>query len=240
MHYSVRIMKTLRAKFFVGATLSAAIILVLLVIQFFTLTALTRVQNDLHDAEVEVNKAFETSHLGEVLYSTIADAIINRSPDFEDQWAGAKKLAATTIAEFEKDTTDPEGAKLLVGAVSAFEELSRLFEVELIPQLKTFKGVSTAMRELDGEMDVQKGVLREKFLALAELKRAKANEYDATFVALGTDSLSLSLILGVLGILLSLFVSLWTRSSVLRPLKAQLVLLKDMAEGKIIGKLAKI
>jgi len=232
MHYCFLIMKTLRAKFLVGATLSAGIILVLLVNQFFTLTALTTLQNNLRKAEVTVNKAFDTSHLGEVLYSTIADAIINRSADFEEQWAVAKKKASATLAEFQNDTSDPEGEKLLLGAASAFEELSRLFEVELITQLKTFKGVSTQMRELDGEMDVQKGVLREKFLALAELKRAQADNYDAAFVARGTDSLSLSLLLGVVGILLSLFVSLWTRASVLNPLNAQLILLKGMAEGE--------
>ncbi|MEI8094895.1 MAG: methyl-accepting chemotaxis protein [Spirochaetales bacterium] len=223
-------MVTLRVKLLASSLLSMLLVIVLIGSQFVTTTLLNREQAAGQASTQAATAAIANSRLGEVIYSRIADLIINGSDTPDSDWADSKAAVAKSLDDFAAFLGEnPDDQDLYDTAKFAFENLTEIVEGSLLPLLKKNANLSDELRRIDRNMDLQRNVMRKNFLKLGESFRAQVETHAQAYRDLGDLSLKVNLVVGLFGVLVGLLLQFWTRRSALSPLRAQTTLLGQMA-----------
>ena len=224
--------KTLRAKLRLSLGLSCVVALGLIGNLVLTVNSLETSQKTLHEATLATRVAYENSYLSDRVYSAVASAILTRATDFESEWTAARNAAEGHIAEYLDHPISDDERKLMEAAKDEMNIIVGLFRDKMIPLLGNSSAITQEIRGMAAEIDAQRHLMKQKFLAVVDMKNALANQESARYTEVGNQSLWTGLGFGFVGLTLIFLISTWTRRAVLGPLSAQIALLNDMASGE--------
>ncbi|HEV2673262.1 MAG TPA: methyl-accepting chemotaxis protein [Aliidongia sp.] len=223
---------TLSGKLLLGAALTVLIFLALSGAFYVTLQD----QRALQDRGMEsVNIALDVTELagaGGELYTVVADAEINRDlAQTRKDWAVQKARVTDTLSKLDRTAAEGREKDLLRNARVGLQEIIRIFEAEMLPELEKTPDLTPAIRTLDGKIDGAREKMTEALVEYREIQKKNAEASDEAFDSAGHRGSVLSLILSAVGILLSIGIAFWLRAGISRPIQGMTQVMKRLAAG---------
>ena len=201
---------------------------------FLNLKNFRSIQDDGITQMKAADKATEASFVGAKAYQVIADAIINRNLEQTPKdWADIQKDFADVTQAVDAMAITAEERAVADKGKAAIKQLTRIFEGEVLPLLKS-KDANTsweAIRSLDDQMDEQKKVIFESFSKFSEYKKSDAHAADSLFDEVTSQSLTLSIIIGAIIAIVSLFIGARIISSITNPIHYMIVVMERLANN---------
>jgi methyl-accepting chemotaxis protein len=209
----------LGAKLFLGF---GALIVLLLGLCLFAFLQFSRLQTMYGVAAARADDAAAISssaRVGPVVYTVIANAIINRDLVQNAQdWKEAKSKAANELEAVAK-FSDTEAEKAhVVKAQAAFDQLVTSFETKLLPLLAQTRETTKAMMDLDAGFDVSIATLDAELLTVKDSLHAEMKEADRGYAAAIQRAVELMLILAGIGAVFGIALAVFLARSITRPL----------------------
>jgi methyl-accepting chemotaxis protein len=172
--------------------------------------------------------------IGARLYQVVADAVINRQLDESRvHWAEVTKQSRDDMAQARGIADTPEEKRLVDEADKALANFVSLYEGRLRPLLEGGKASMDEVREVDGLLDEQAGIISQRMHGVAQSLAGEALEADRRFETVAKDVTLRSVVLGGGMLLILTGVSLWVLRSVLRPLGAAVAAVDRLAAGDL-------
>lgn len=223
----------IRTKLLINMAVSALVVAVLVIIGFIGISRLVKLQNrSIKLANASVNSA-RAAALASKLVQVINDAEINRDLDRSDkEWTKAKEEAIKDAEEVLKLADTDEERQLAADARKSLDETFNLYEKKMLPLLKGTNEVSQAIKEVDGEIDKPIGNIGEVMAKFQASVAKKAGDSDASFNTTSKSTTIFSVVIGLIGLAILTAMGFTLRRGIMKPLNAQLDMLKDMAQGE--------
>lgn len=184
--------------------------------------------------------AHESANIDANLYQVIADAVINRElSDSEKAWAKVKQSSLQLMDKVQKIGDTPDEKRWASEANEGVKEIIRLYEVKMLPLLKTDVNNSKieSIRQIDGEIDAQSRKLSASMEQFAESMQKEAEDADHEFDAEGKAMIRNSIIIGLIILSLVIALSLWILFSIIRPLQGAVKFAGAVAAGDLTVKI---
>ncbi len=137
------------------------------------------------------------------LYEVIADAVINQDlKESAKLWSDISREMEEDLKELDRRADTREEHEWIASSASAWREVKDLYEKELLPLLERQQDEVTmaAIRELDGQIDGAKGKIAENIEKYAKSLAAEQVEADESFDAIAASTTTISIILGIIGL----------------------------------------
>lgn len=226
-------MATIKAKLLVNAAIITLAVILIVGIEFFYLETLQKLQNESATRAEDAQLALNASRVGLSLYQEIADAVINRNlDDTAKDWPDNRDRSLKLLDELAQAADTPEEEIWAREAREAAIEIVAIFEGKLLPLLKTTTGISPEITALDAEIDHLVEMIADATVKMAESLRQESQTANQAFDHTIHRSITMAIIVGLIGILLQLGMAGWLIRSIMRPLNAMIALLTDMAQGE--------
>ena len=155
---------------------------ILVGISLHALARLANLQDEGYELAQTQASAGEASLIGAQLYQVVADAIINRDLDkAKSDFAKQRSEAESDLEKLAK-AADTEAEKQAVAdARKAVETLAGLFEKQLLPILTEQNQFNPEIRKIDGSIDTQVQIIRDKLHVVAHSMADEAKKGDVLF-----------------------------------------------------------
>ncbi|PTW60457.1 methyl-accepting chemotaxis protein [Breoghania corrubedonensis] len=179
-------------------------------------------------------QAADMGSVGARLYRVIADAEINRDlVTTRKDWTEALAKERTQIQSIGEWATAPADAAAFKAGEAAINKLVDLFETTMMPELEKAEGMTTAIRELDSEIDDVVSEIKTSFRGLEALAMAEALHADTQF-----DDATSSALLWILGVMVASLavtfaISFKINRGISRGMSELLTAMNGIADGKL-------
>jgi signal transduction histidine kinase len=174
----------------------------------------------------------DAQHIGEDLYLVIANAIINRDlVKSEREWAAVTKVKRNQLQKVAAACDKPEQHAQVLEAQAAFDDIVRVFELEMLPLIKKGASVPGPLTDLDARLDVKIEAITKSLEPVARTMSAENARAAQEFHAVLTDSIRVGLGFSLFGVLAALFISTLTTRWIARPLAEITRAAGEMARG---------
>jgi methyl-accepting chemotaxis protein len=224
---------TIKAKLITSCIVTAAVVVTLVISGYLGTEKLGRLQAEVAQLTSNSREISEASANETKLYQVIADAEINRElGQTAKDWLVVKQEALKDADDVNKLAQTEQEKAWAAASQSATVEVINLFESQMMPLLKSSEMMTPAIRELDGKIDAPVKRIGENMSKFNEALKKEAKDADARFKQVRANMLSVSLIIGLIGLALVVAISLTALGRVMKPLTNQLQLLRDLAEGE--------
>lgn len=223
----------IRTRLILGSSVSILIISLLVFNNFSSMRRMA----DLHKSAIltytNAQAVLATSVIGNDLYSTFADTIINRKLDtvkteWDQKFAFDKGLLSGLFPVAETS----EERDLLAKTSSALSKMSGIYESQLWPLVQATPDITDEIRAVDGQVDVVVNDIKNSLVKLSDVLVKKAHAADRQFESDIQHIMLINLILGSIGVLISLGALFATIRIIMRPLRRQIAVLTDISEGE--------
>jgi len=226
-------MATIKSKIIINVVIILLTIIGIVGLNFYDLKELQQMQDIGARRAQDAVDAKEASMGGMALYQIIADAEINRELDkTAKEWSEKKAEVLKNVDLVIKATDTPEEKKLAEEVRAAVQEVATLFEGKMLPLLKSAEGLTPEIRDLDGKIDEQVAKIEsgmDKVVgSLQKEMKASDMEFDADIRRI----ITLSFIIGLIGILLQAGLAGWLLTTIMRPVNALRSMLQDISQGE--------
>ena len=174
----------IKNKLILNAVVFAAALLLLMWLAISGMAKLGQLQDAGYNVSLNATTATNETYIGARLYSVVADTIVNRDlAASKKDWAEVKTESLEAFAEVSKMADTPDEKQSVGEAKAALTEYISLYEQQIFPLLETLPKdqISEEVRELDGKIDVQKGILEDKMHKISASMQAEAATADAGF-----------------------------------------------------------
>lgn len=152
----------------------------------------------------------EASMGGMALYHIISDAMINRNLDKSAKdWAGKKAEVLANLDKVIGSFDTKEEKKQAEEIQTAIREVVRLFEVKMLPALKSTEEVSDEVWKIHDRINVQVNKVESGMDRLVLSLQMKMKVSDKEFGAVIRKTIMQAIIIGLTGILLQLWLAVW-------------------------------
>ncbi len=191
----------------------------------------TRIGGAVH-AE-NATRATEDAAMGMRLYQIVADAIIKR--DFGDTrkaWSKVREEMDTDLKTLAEIANTQEEEKVVADAVSAYHEIVRIFESEVLPELAKEDLASwSVIRNLDSRIEVQAEAISASLERFAEAKKQESAAADAAFDADGSRMVDIAIAVAI-AVAMAMVVAGWfILRSIVRPLSRLQNMIDNVAKS---------
>jgi methyl-accepting chemotaxis protein len=225
-------MATIKSKIIVNVIIVLLTVIAIASMNYFNLHKLKRLQDEGADNYKDAIVSKNAANIGSRLSSIIADAEINRELDqTAKDWAASKEQEGKLLEELGKQVSKEE-KEYFTAAKKAYDAEVTLFDSKMLPLLKSTTGITDEIKKLDGELDALGKAIRENTNKISDYMEKDAKKADEEFDATISAAITESLIIGLIGILFQAGLAGWLMTTILRPVNAMVVLLRDMAEGE--------
>ncbi len=226
-------MATIKSKLITNAAIVLLTVLVIVGLMYVDLKGLQRLQDNGAQRGQDAILASNGARVGLSLYAVIADTIINRNlEESGKKWAETKERNLKRLDEVEKVVDTKEEKEWAGDAKKSAQEIVTLYETKMLPLLKTTSGITKEILEVENAIDKQVAKVREDMLKIEESIDKETKLADQEFDRQITKMITISVIVGLVGILLQMGLAGWLIRSVLKPVNAMVEMLKDMAQGE--------
>ncbi|PKL24056.1 MAG: hypothetical protein CVV47_12405 [Spirochaetae bacterium HGW-Spirochaetae-3] len=205
-------------------------------INYSSLSALASLQRQGRARSIDAKSIAEASYVGSDLYRVIATLIINRDLDeFNAAWPARKARATARLDDILGMLDEGEDRAQALRANDALATLINTTESELV-QMATGSGsdrtvIAPAMRIVGYQIGLLVQKIETDLQTVSVSLEKKAIEADGKFAAVARSTVLLGVAIGIVGIMLALGAMLVNLRLVLTPLRSQLELLKEIAQG---------
>jgi methyl-accepting chemotaxis protein len=226
-------MATIRSKIIVNVIIILITLISIISLNYFDLRELQQMQDIGARRAADAVDAKEASMGGMALYQIIADAEINRELDkTAKEWASKKAEVFKNVEIVIKAADTPEEKKLAEEVKSAVQETVNIFESKMLPLLKATDGLTAEIRELDSKIDTQVNKIETIMDKVVDSLQKEMKASDEVFDANIRRMITLSLIIGLIGILLQAGLATWLMRTIMKPVDALRLMLMDISEGE--------
>ncbi|MEI7606384.1 MAG: HAMP domain-containing methyl-accepting chemotaxis protein [Rhodospirillaceae bacterium] len=223
---------TIGKRLIMGAALPALIIVGMVVGAWEAIDTLGVIQDEGAEHYSDALVAESAAGLAARLYQVIADSEINRElKASETDWAREKKEAEEVMAELARVVRTPADKQSFVAGKEAFAAVVRDYETAMLPLLRATDVVTPEIREADGKLDQILEAMTKNFESLRKSMKDKAKESDDQFDTTRKSVGRIALILGLIGLALSLGSALLINRSITGPLWALTEVLEKIGGG---------
>ena len=223
---------TISRKLFIGSLLSIAIFIGLSVSFSVNLSTLRALQDTGADAAAMATTVTQVAGAGGELYTIIADAEINRGLDQTDKdWKAKKNEVTDELAELDIAANQDDEKSAMKKAHEGYDQIIRIFEVDMLPALHTTKDITPAIRDLDSKIDSAREEMVTALSQFKDIQKKSAKAADEHFDEIGRAASNTSLILSSIGIFFSLVIAFWLRGSITMPIKNMTRVMKELSGG---------
>lgn len=171
----------------------------------------------------------EYSLMGATLYQAIANLVINKGSEAEQEWQAARKLVESNLENTSKIIDTDEEVKWLGVASKTFQDVFAKVDHELRPAISAED--QEKIRRIDGEID-QYLIITKEQLELLSKSIQKENEEQ---LASADSSLKLMsraiLIAAFLLLLIGAVIAAFLGKIIVNPVKATNAMIRDIADG---------
>ncbi|GFO67715.1 hypothetical protein GMLC_12940 [Geomonas limicola] len=225
---------TIRTKMMINTLASVLVVAALIASAYWGTGKLGNMQDKGAVLAAHAEDALEAAGMAAKLYQVIADAEINRDlNNSASEWAKAKKEAYQSVVEnMSTHAEGPEERRLVAEGKKGLDEVVSLYENKMLPLLKATPEVTKEIREVDDAIDKQVKSMAESMGLLRKYIDKKAKDADQAFDEVRATMRITCLLVGLLGLAVSISLSISTTQSVLGPLRKQMEVLQDMARGE--------
>ena len=226
-------MATIKSKMLVNVFGVIFIVIVIVAMNFFELRKIGKIQEENAERSRAAVLATAVEGAGRALYGIIADAVINRNlEESEKKWQESKAENKKRYEELGKHLDTPEEKQAFARAQQAEERIVALFEGEMLPVLKSSSGFTPEIQTIDGKIDEQMTIIHEATASIEADLATEMNLKQEEAKAKIRTAITVSIIIGLVGIVLQAGFAGWLVSQILKPIHAMVALLRDVAEGE--------
>jgi signal transduction histidine kinase len=201
----------------------------------YNISALLRLETlyrETYRLGIEMELATDAQHIGEDLYLVISDSLINRNLKLSASvWATAK---VENLAKLEKVAAaadlEQEREKVQL-ARQAFNEITQIYEREMLPLIRTGAMVPGPLAEIDARIDTRIELIGRSLEWVARSMSAENARAAQAFHTVLSDSVTVGLTFSLLGVLAALLISALTTKRIVRPLAEITEAAREMAQG---------
>jgi methyl-accepting chemotaxis protein len=224
----------IRTKLLLNGLIAVIVVIGLIIFGYVGTAKLGKLQDRGAQLASDAENAMEASGTASRMYQVIADAEINREMDKSmKDWAKIKEEALKDVGiDIAKIADTPEEKQWAADAKKALDEMIALYENKMIPQLKATKEITQGIKDLDAEIDKPVTALSEAMNKFRDSIDKEAKQADKDFDEVRSSTLTVSIIVGLIGLAILLTISFTTMQAVTKPLRLQTEMLKDMAQGE--------
>ena len=199
---------TISRKLFSGFAVAIAAGIALAAINLRTIADLRETQDHgaaAYETAIAMSKAAAAAPRA---YQIIADAVINRDlAETDKDWTTQKREFAELLAELRQSLTATDERRRIDDAEASYRKAEGIFENRVLPLLRQIEGVTSAVQEMDDEIDEAFAAAAEGFLALRDEMIATAKAGDTVFDAMGRRATILSLAVACLATIAMIIIS---------------------------------
>ncbi|HIJ61290.1 MAG TPA: methyl-accepting chemotaxis protein [Rhodospirillaceae bacterium] len=222
----------IEAKLSLGLTASVFAIATLLVGAVIANNRLGTIQDEGADAARNALVVSDATGIGNKLYQIIADAEINRELSNTDRdWAQTKSSAEAQLKEVALLVETAEDKAIFETSRSAYNQIVKIFEGEMLPILRTSNDISDKVRELDGNIDAPVKIMWDNFNTLRVKFAASARQADAVFDKTRYDYVLYGSIIAIILSGISISLAVISNRSVSRPIIRVTETMHAMVDG---------
>ncbi len=168
------------------------------------------------------------------LYQVIADAIINRDlAATEASWKAGVKEETRLLTILSTEIDAPEEQKALDGANADFAKIVGIFEGELLPLLRSSKGLTPEILAIDYRFDALMASYVSSIGLISGAMKAEMDSGDARYDQIQGATVLITLLVSAFAFLLGLGLALAIARSVSRPIRAVTAIAGKLAEGNM-------
>jgi methyl-accepting chemotaxis protein len=194
-------------------------------------------QDEGNQRAVDAMLAKDGAAIGATMYQVVADAVINHNlNETQKNWDAAKQESLEITKQLSERADTTEEKQWIAEGDKALQAFVALFENRMLPLLKEDGSISK-IREIDGLLDEQVGILSESMHKYMNSMQQEATEADELFDAVGDRTITMSMVIG--GVLLALLLGLsyWILVSITRPLNEAVGVANQLAAGDLTAKI---
>jgi len=160
----------------------------------------------------------DAQHIGEDLYLVIANAVINRDlVKSESEWAAVTHAKRIQLQKVAVACDQAQQHAKVLEAQAAFDDIVRVFELEMLPLIRKGAAVPGPLSDLDARLDVKIDAITKSLEPVARAMSADNARAAQEFHAVLTDSIRVGLGFSLFGVLAALFISTLTTRWIARP-----------------------
>ena len=224
---------SIRQKLVVNLAVIVAIVIGIFLSTYLGVARLGRLQDNGANLSGNAQISMEAGSMGLILYQIIADAEINRELEASaKKWTEKKEETVQDLARMEKIVDTPEERAELGAAKKAANGLFEAYETRMLPLLRQTRDMTPEIRAVDGEIDGYVQTVSASLQKVTDSINKEAIGGDKEFDAARSDMLTITIIIGVVGLLLAVVIGFLVIRSFVAATVAQLEMLKDIAQGE--------
>jgi len=230
------VLRTIKSRLVVSSLTLALLIGAMFAVSSSSLSALGGLQREGRARSIDAKAVAEASYVGSDLYRVIATLIVNRDLDeFGAAWPSRKAGATGRVEDVLATLGEGEDRARALRAADNLATLINQTESELVPLAGGAGSDRTTIAPAMRVIGYQVGLLVQKIeadlQAVSESLENEAVAADARFDAVARSAALIGVSIGMAGIALALGAMAVNLRLVLRPLRSQLGLLKEIAQG---------
>ncbi len=223
----------IKAKMTMNAAVAVVTVLVLVSLGYISNSKLGALQDRGAQLAADAENTMEAAATGVRMYKIIADAELNRNLEqTAKDWGKAKEEGLKDLDDIVKVSDTPDEKKWAAEGKKALDDMISIYENKMLPLLKATKEITPAILAVDDEIDKTVTALTEVMSKFRDSIDKEAKEADKQFDATRTSFQTMSAVVGIIGLILVILISITTQRGVMKPLNEQLEMLKDMAQGE--------
>jgi methyl-accepting chemotaxis protein len=211
----------------------------LLMLAWLAISGMARLgelQDTGYHESAKATTATNDTYIGARMYSVVADAMINRNLVVsEKEWAEVKAESLGQFAATTKLLDTAEETAISDKVQAALTEYINLYETQLFPLLKTLPKdqISEKVRVIDGEIDIQKGIIEDGMRKISTSMQLNAAKDDETFDSSRKSTINWFIV--IVGIIIAAIVwaSFQLIRSIINPLNQAEFMASSIAQGDL-------
>jgi signal transduction histidine kinase len=209
----------IKNKLAAGFSICVLLMVVVVGINFLALQRLDKLYLETLKRSMDMELATDAQHIGEDLYMIIANAVINRNMvKTEQDWEVGKKDNLAKLVKVAIAADTPEELAKLKEARSAFNDIIRIYEQELLPLIKQGATVPGPLADIDARIDTKIDVIDQALEWVARSMSEDNQKASREFHAVLAKTISFGLFISMIGVVAALFISTLTTRQIVRPL----------------------
>ena len=191
-----------------------------------------RTLNDQHEQAARSSAAAqsvtEAAATGSELYQIVADAQINQLFDeTHKDWPAMRQTADSRLKKIEQLVSTPEEKSHLDEARLHYAAMGDIFEKQLLPMLEKQRKLSAETREMDGKIDEEAAAIADNLRQIAASMQQASEAQSQAFIATGTRTQRITIVMVLVGLVLSIGVGAAVVIGVNRRLSTAVTSLSD-------------
>jgi len=223
---------SIRKKLATGFGVCVLLMVGLVACNFAALQRLENLYRDTLRRSNAMELTTDAQHIGEDLYLVIANAVINRDlVKSESEWAAVTHAKRIQLQKVAVACDQAQQHAKVLEAQAAFDDIVRVFELEMLPLIRKGAAVPGPLSDLDARLDVKIDAITKSLEPVARAMSADNARAAQEFHAVLIDSIRVGLGFSLFGVLAALFISTLTTRWIARPLAEITRAAGEMAQG---------